>query len=232
MADEYDRRARIYPALLAALPVSLMGVIFGLTDAEWWKGAAGLCTASGFWVLAAQIGRHPGKALEAPLWQTWGGAPTTSMLRHREAQNRLRVKRLHERVTAATGLPLPSAGEEKADPDSADAVYEVAVAELIEQTRGDPLLLKENINYGFRRNMLGLRPWAIGVCVVAAGITALVTFADQPSFLDVEHSLGVTLIGLDMLAVGAWCKLVTPDWVKQPALAYAAKLFEAARSPS
>lgn len=232
MADEYDRRARVYPALLAVLPLSLMGLIFGLTDAEWWKGVAGVATASGFWVFAAQIGRHPGKKLEPSLWQTWGGAPTTSMLRHREAQNPVRLKRLHERVMTATGLPLPTAEEEKANPHAGDAVYEAAVAELIEQTRGDPLLLKENINYGFRRNMLGLRPWAIAVCALAVGVTALVAFAGQPSFLAVEHSLGVTLMGIDVLTAAAWWKLVTPDWVRQPALAYAARLFEAARSVS
>lgn len=232
IADEYDRKARVYPALLAALPLSMTGVVFGITSAKWWATLASLAVASGFWFVAAQIGRHPGKQLESDLWTSWGGAPTTIPLRHRDNPNPVRVNRLHERLRIITGSALPSADEESADPEAADATYEAAVTELREVTRNHdryPLVFKENINYGFRRNTFGLKGWGIAACIIAVIATALAMITDEPDVLDVDVGLGVTLIVLDLLTASAWWKLVTPEWVKQPAFAYAERLLEATR---
>lgn len=94
-------------------------------------------------------------------------------------------------------------------------------------TRSGLLLFTENINYGYRRNVYGLKRSGIAACLMAAFLSVTVLVTDQPSFLDVEDSLGVTLILLDLLGAAAWWRLVTPDWVKQPAFAYAERLMEA-----
>lgn len=229
--DEYDRGARIYPALLAVLPISITFLILGVTSATWWTGLSGLVLASGLWGLVAQMGRYPGKKMEPSLWKSWGGPPTTVLLRHREG-NRVRVARLHERLAAITQLTFPSAEDEQRDPDGADETYEAAAAELREATRDQtrfPLVFKENCNYGYRRNVLGLKPWAIGSCVLAACLTAVVLIFDQPDFLKVDDGLGVTLILMDLIGALAWSKLVTPEWVRQPAFAYAERLLESSR---
>lgn len=232
MGDEYERRARVYPALLAALPISLTAVAFGITSAKWWTPVAGLLVASGFWVLIAQIGRHPGKRLEPELWESWGGAPTTILLRHRGGNNPVRVARLHTRLATITGLSFPTPEEEARDPEGADATYAAAVDELREATRDTkqfPLIFKENCNYGFRRNMLGLKPWAIATCLAAALGTTAVALTGVTRFLDVDAGLGMTLTGLDLVVAGAWWKLVNADWVKQTAFAFAERLLEALR---
>ncbi len=229
MVDEYERKARIYPALLATLPISVTAVAFGVTSADWWTAVAGLVVASGFWVLIAQIGRHPGKRLQPKLWESWGGAPTTILLRHRGGNNAVRVARLHARLATITGMQFPSQEQEAADPVGADAIYEAAVDELREATRDEKqfsLVFKENCNYGFRRNTLGLRPWAIASCLIAALSPALIVIMDKPEFLNADVGLAVTLIGLDLIAAAAWWRLVNADWVKQTAFAYAERLLE------
>lgn len=231
MGDEYDRRARVYPALLTVAPLSLTAVVFGITSANWWETAASLVVASGFWFLAAQVGRTPGKSLEPDLWKSWGGAPTTILLRHRDAPNPVRLAQLHRHVFAVAHLRAPSAAEEEADPAGADHTYEAVTKSLIGKTRDATrfsLLFKENMNYGFRRNMLGLRRWGIAACIAAVLLTLFVLITDQPSFLNVQESVAVTLIFFDVLAATAWWRLVTSEWVKQPAFAYAERLLEAA----
>lgn len=228
IGDEYDRRARIYPALLAVAPLSITGVVLGITSPEWWSAVASVAVASGFWFLAAQVGRSPGKRLEPGLWATWGGPPTTILLRHRDNPNRVHLERVHVRVASVAGFPMPTASDEEASPETADETYEAATRELIAKTR-DParfaLLFKENINYGFRRNMLGLRPWGIAACIVAAGFTGLTAIAGAGP-LEVEPGTAVTLIGLDGLSAVAWWRFVNAEWVKQPAFAYAERLLE------
>lgn len=230
MGDEYERRARIYPALLAALPISATALILGITGTEWWSGVAGLVVASGFWGLIRQIGRHPGKKMEPGLWKAWGGPPTTILLRHRGDTNPVRVSQLHDRLETITGLRMPTEAQETEDPAGADDIYGAAVDQLREITRDQTrfaLIFKENCNYGFRRNVLGLKPWAIAACVVAGIIAGLVAWTGQPEFLDVNGGLAVTLGVLDLVGGLAWWKLVAADWVKQPAFAYAERLLEA-----
>lgn len=233
VGDEYERKARVYPALLTVAPMSITAVVFGITSAKWWQTVASLAVASGFWFLAAQVGRTPGKRLEPELWKTWGGAPTTILLRHRDAPNPVRLDQLHRQIAAVTGLLLPSAAEEAADQVAADHVYDAVTKSLIGKTRDENrfrLLFKENMNYGFRRNTLGLRPWGMAACIGAFGLTLLVLITDEPSFLKAQNSVAVTLIFLDLVGLIAWWRLVTPEWVKQPAFAYAERLLEAVTS--
>jgi hypothetical protein len=89
-------------------------------------------------------------------------------LTDRRPQLRLE-RRLHERLSPLLSHPSPTAAEEAADPHAADRRYREAVGALRERTRDRSrfgLLLAENIDYGFRRNCLGLRPYAL---IVAAG---------------------------------------------------------------
>lgn len=194
IGDEYERRARVYPALLAAAPLSITGVVLGITSPEWWSAVASVAVASGFWFLAAQVGRSPGKRLERGLWSSWGGPPTTILLRHRDNPNRVHLVKVHERIAAIAGVPMPTANEEAGDPIEADQKYDAATRALIAKTRDSSrfaLLFKENINYGFRRNMLGLRPWGIAASAAAAGLTILAaTIGTGP--LEVEPGIAVT----------------------------------------
>ena len=71
---------------------------------------------------------------------------------------------------------MPAAQEESADPLKADDVYGGATKRLRELTRGDKqLLLKENIAYGFHRNMLAMKPVGIVTCLFGIVYGLLIT---------------------------------------------------------
>ena len=231
--DAYSIRARWAPVFLVVLPPLILcfSLVPGLPA---WHKLWPLLGAASVVILVDQLGRDGGRRLQPALWASWGGAPTTAALRHRDTANPVLLARQHERIAAIVGHALPTADEERADPAGADHVYQAAIAVLIARTRGRrreyPLIFAENCNYGFRRNMLGLRPWG-KLLAAAAGILALAAIA---AGLDGLENIPLALAGV-VLAVSAaatviWWRVVTPNWVQPVAWAYAERLLEAAET--
>jgi hypothetical protein len=219
--DAYNRRARLVPAALAALPALCLlgGSLLALEDA----GSVLAFALSGVAVVICGVVRDAGLRLEPALWAGWGGAPTTQRLRWR-GNDALEVTRLHERLATATGGSLPTATEEDTDPEVADASYIAAVADLRELTRDKstfPLVAEENAEYGMRRNCFGLRPIAILMALlVAAAGTVLAATNDWPVRFTLPAFVGA-------VAALVWWRLVTESWIRQAGERYATRLFEA-----
>lgn len=230
MIDPYERKARVYPALVVGLPCALLGIAIGVTEATWWPTIVGAVVGSGFFVVAAQVGRHAGKKKEPRLFELWGGKPTTRLLRHAAGVNPVRLERIHDQLEDLTGVSMPTADDESADPIGADDVYETAVDVLRDRTRNPsqfPLVFKELCNYGLRRNLWGLRPWGMAISFVVAvlsmvwlwlGIRGIAATRQGGAPFVLLTSVGMTL---------AWAVLVTPPWVEQTAIAYAERMMDA-----
>lgn len=173
--DAYDRGARLKPALLSGLPLvaSIMLLIpeFGVV----WGSIAGLVIYSGGSMLLIQIGRDRGRALEGRLYEAWGGKPSVAMLRHSDGRLDGQIKERYRRYLndAVPNLALPSPEEEHENPQRADEAYESANAWLLEQTRDRDrfdLLFRENINYGFRRNLASLKRVALAMDALSCAL--------------------------------------------------------------
>lgn len=223
--DTYTIQARLWPSLLVILPVPIALVawmpIENLPKFPLW--CAPLTLAATF--LLAQLGRDAGKRAEPRLWNSWGGAPTTRRLRHHNHEvNPVIRTRQHAKLSELMHAPLPSPQEEIDDPIRADATYEAAVLFLRENTRAAALVFKENIAYGFRRNL-----WAMK----SAGIflSALCTVA---TIAAIWYRLAVNLDAWLIGAIGAvinsmllawWLLRINSDWVRLAAEAYAERLL-------
>jgi hypothetical protein len=173
IGDTYERKARLYPALLALVPV--LGVAVGLYGLalQLEQGVIAFVAGIGGFYLLANIVRETGKRLEGQLYAEWGGAPTTQLQRHRDATIDSVTKRArHQFLSTKLGIPFPDAAAEAADPRAADDAYAAGTRWLIEHTRDRHrfgLLFNENVGYGYRRNALGLKPFAIAICVLSIG---------------------------------------------------------------
>jgi hypothetical protein len=135
-------------------------------------------------------------------------------------------KERYRATLIARGVLLPSADEEIADPARSHELYRGAVAWLLEQTRPTAektMLLDENIAYGFRRNLLGLKPIGLALILVALGINAYLTYrADWGS----DASITGTIAGLGLAGLAlAWTFLVTKQFVIDASHAYAVRLL-------
>lgn len=235
LTDSYDRQARATPALMVVLPLLLPLVAhYGLKHPALTAVLAVLSSCGAIYTLSS-IARGRGKALETKLIAKWGGLPTTIALRHRDTHLDLVTKRgYHEAIASKLNIKMPSVEEERLDPDAADDSYKAAGVKLRELTRADKkLLLKENIAYGFHRNMVAMKPIGIVVCMVALVYCALLSKAflwhlpyfdiDALAALGIDAGLGF-LVALAML--GFWLFHFREDLVKTFGYAYADRLFE------
>lgn len=228
--DRYTWGARVWPVYLTAVPAVLTvaaTVPEGLTYPLAGASAIVFLPLSYF---MSQVASDFGKRREPALWDSWGGPPTTRFLRHDNQEfNASTRARVHARLQAL-GLRIPTSREEEADRERAFEFYGSAVDELRRLTRDAerfPLVYKANIEYGFRRNLLGLKPGALA-------ITALALVASGWSLLRGWHATGVVLlIPLTTILANTcvallWLIGVRPATVRITADRYARYLLEAA----
>lgn len=228
--DEYERHARLVPGLLVLVPVALVAVGIGFAEYPQLTAFAGVIVALGGPVVLASVVRDRGLALQSKLFASWGGPPTTQLLRLSGPDpDRTRRRSLTEDVT---GISLPTAPEEADDPGLADAQYEAAVRDLRNRTYNRteyPLVFAENKNYGFARNMRAMRPWGLTMAalgMIAAGsVVAACTIAGSSGKGTVLGPLLATICCAVCLL--GWYYIPSEAWVRRAADRYAEQLISA-----
>ena len=230
IGSPYERNARLYPALILVAPaviaasVLLSPKLSAMGHAL--VGLAGLVAA----FLLAQLARDAGRNAEAKLWDGWGGCPSTAIFRHRDKRiDPITKARYHQALAVlvpGTSPPTPEA--ENGDPSGADQTYEAWGNYLRPATRDSKafeLLFKENISYGFRRNLWGMR----GLGIIVAGVTMAVVAGRVGLLLYRNQGVGdelyVALVLTGCLLV-MWIFVVKASWVYTPADAYARRFAE------
>jgi hypothetical protein len=224
--DQYTLRARVAPALITALPAALVVLAFAPSG---WGVLWSVITEAGGATLLASLARHAGRTKQPKLFQLWGGRPSDRLLSHRHAPNKVTLQRRHAQLQALMpNVGIPTAAEEEQDPAAAAEVYESCIDFLRGKTRDHAkftLILEENCNYGFARNIWGLRD--VGLLIALTGTITLGgrVFLFMSTHRPVEMSLVVlTAINISLLLL--WSFWFTPSWVKGPADAYGNALIE------
>lgn len=233
--DSYSRQARLFPGLLTLFPIILTAIAWfpRLVTSSWGATLVTVATSCGLLYGLSVLSRSRGKKVEKRLLAEWGGWPTTIWLRHREEHLPPPVlARYH--ASFAKNVPLfvtPSPEQERADPKAADAMYASAVKWLQERCRGKayPLVEKENAEYGFRRNLLGLKPIGVAACLAALLISVLAVIwrydsilpamsnFSMPALLAALSAIKPAAIGaicVDLAALVAWFAIVRDEWVR------------------
>lgn len=235
--DFYTLRARVYPALISLVPLlaQLVAYFPELPTNAIGKALFTIAGSTGLLYLLAIISRSAGKKTEKRLLRKWGGWPTTIWLRHRDANVLPGTKqRYHEYLQAHIhNASIPTEEQERRDPDAADQEYASAVQWLKEQRRGEEysLINKENTEYGFRRNMRGLKGIAIAISllgVLASAVTVGIEVANRTVEVTEMLSglwlpLGAGLVGV--VAFLVWAIGVNDAWVREAGDQYARALL-------
>lgn len=233
--DKYSRRARLRPVLIALLPVALpLAAGMPSLPRAHWLWALLLC--SGLPLCADQLGRSRGKRIEQELFRSWGGKPTVQLLRWRGPGDPSRRAFFRAAVQRITGPPLhlPTEEEERADPEAADRVYDTVGMVLRSRARGLPgseLVVEQNCEYGFRRNALGLRPYALVTAVLGLSLTVAWLFTPAGYLGRPAMPLLAVLAVVQAGLVAFWALLVRPLWVESAAWLYAERLLETCALP-
>lgn len=223
LLNRYQVQARVYPGLLMALPI--LALAAATVPRSLVAALTSTLAASGVLFLTTNIVRSRGLKAEARLIQQWGGFPTTRSLRHADSADDVRFSRRRRKLENVYGERLPDVDYETSEPERSDSIYVAAIRALISRFDGIrerfPRVEDENINYGFRRNLLGMKPYGI---FVAAGSLAV------DLLIGISGPITVALIAATTIHVsllGVWITVVNPTWVREAADRYADRLFEA-----
>lgn len=228
--DRYTWRARVLPVYLTVAP-AILAIAATLPEGLSLPLAGG--SAVVFVPLSyflSQIASDFGKRLEPALWESWGGPPTTRFLRHDNDEfNRATRERVHERLRAL-GLNTPTRDQEKADRLQALELYASAVDEVRRLTRDTgrfPLVYKGNAEYGFRRNLLGLKRFGVTLTMAAVAVVGWAVFHEWRAAGVVAPVSAVSIL-LTACILLSWLVGVRPAAVRITADRYARYLLEAA----
>ena len=245
--DSYDLKARVYPALLTMLPAvaTLLAWHPSLLTSNAGAAVLTVINTCGLLFLFAELSRSQGQRAQRRLLKTWKVLPAARILRHGDIVLPAEVKaRYHRHLAAQLGSALPTAAEETANPDDADTRYAAAVLWLIEQCRGPAhfLLLNENTSYGFRRNLYGLKPFGVAVCIVALIGPALVLWsrylpgesqmiASMVAAVTTLKPVTVAALGLATIGLVGWLSVVRAAWVQEAGELYGRRLLASCDTP-
>lgn len=228
--DKYGFQARLRPALLSLFPVFITISVWVPAVYEIAASFVSLAVACGLTVAFAHIARKRGRVVQRRLVEEWGGLPATLWLRHADHHLEADTKqRYHEFLeNNVPGWKAPTPPEEAVDQKQVDSRYGSAVRWLLEYTRDTkqfPLVFIENISYGFRRNVLGLKPFAIIFSLICVGFAAgqLYSTPLDSLFGDRFPHLAVGIVSFLLLLW--WIFGVSKSWVKDAADAYAKALL-------
>lgn len=235
MISKYKLNARVYPALIALLPLLLVGAYLSVDFQNWYAfvGSIGLIAVLQF--LLGELGRDRGKKIEEQLWNDWGGTPSTQILRFSNSIiGEADKKFYHSELLRLTGVGKSNMKRvESASVESSDEIYSSWSSYLRSKTRDIKkynLLFQENISYGFRRNLLGLKPLASLIAIISLIGVLISEYAKIGlKFTLISQATIFILLGL-ILIILFWFLVVRKSWVKMVAFAYAERLLEATRT--
>jgi len=200
--DAYTVKARYYPAMLATIPgLAALAILiswskFGLTTVVASAAIPMLIYAS------ADIARRLGKRIEDEIYRKAGGKPSVTMLRYGDSTLDTESKAEYRKfLSTKINRPVPTEDQEKVDPTAGDTFYERGGAWLRENTRNVKkfgVLFAENITYGFRRNLFGLKWPALALNIVLVALCGFFLYRQMP--IDTENDTTLRLLVVVVLA--------------------------------
>jgi hypothetical protein len=228
--DAYSIRARLFPAILAAAPaLAALALLI-----SWDRIALSNVIATTALVVLvfalSDFARKLGLRVEPKIYAEMGGKPSVVMFRRSDTMIEEPTKdRYRTFIAGKIKQPAPTLEQEAADQTAADTFYEACGTWLRANTRDAkkfPLLFAENVGYGFRRNLLGLKWTALVLNVIVVAICAVVLW--RRGDLDVDNDLTIrTVVVLMIAAIHAtyFAFVVTKNGVKEAARKYGRELI-------
>ena len=226
--DRYTRQARLKPALLILLPAFIAVAVWLPTVWSILGGLTALVTACGLTFLLGELARYQGRRVQKRMEEANQGKFTTILLRHRDSSISSSTKQsYHDFIRTTAKRRMPTLQEEQDNPADADDCYAGAADWLLEATRDEKkygLVKEENISYGFRRNLLGLKAPALLVVLASIAVDTYMTTKAYPTeptrfWVGAVVSLCTILVGL------VWLAIIRMPFVEDAGRAYAVRLL-------
>lgn len=227
--DAYTIRARLFPATIAAAP-ALAAVALLISWSSFGLSSAIASIAILVLMFAiADFSRARGRKLEIQLHAKHGGLPSITMFRRSDQTIDSGLKdRYRTFLAGRLGVEAPGAEVELLDKTAADGFYNQCGTWLRENTRDTKrfsILFGENITYGFRRNLLGVKAIALALNGFVVALCAVILWRLD---FDMATPLGskVTVVLVVAAAHAAYMLLaVNQNAVRDASRAYGRELI-------
>jgi hypothetical protein len=226
LSDEYERKARFMPGVLTGLPLLPVSAAYGGPLGAWLQVllvglGAGAIISVGISHLASAFGNR----LQKRLWPDWPHDSPTNQWLHPDdkAVSRQQKERWYKAINRTVGLDIETSlqrqGSEEIKAIINDAVKAIR-DRLWSAPEGNRLRL-HNIDYGFARNLTGLRPiWIVFAVGSSLGCWVGYIWYGQPLLWCIVS----TIIAIAVVPLGF---AVLPGYVRQKAHFYAESFFGA-----
>jgi hypothetical protein len=229
--DKYSLNARIYPMVLFLFPIVIIGISYSIEYEKYTQILTTLGISSALLYFLSNLGRDNGKRKESKLWEKWGGMPSSQLLSFKNNLIDNNTKRkYHQKLLRLSPIQQLEIDFENAEYFEVSEIYKSWTKYLISQTRDTKkysLLFKENISYGFRRNLWGLRTISLSL-LIAVIIGNFIIQGIRNGFESINDFQIPFFISESLLLIllVIWVFIIRSNWVKLPAFAYSERLLE------
>ena len=227
LLETYEFKARLSPGLLAILPIAFSGATLGLKQYPAIAVGGGLLTAAGGTYLLSLLAAHLGRREQDRLWHRWGGRPTTQLLRYHDcAVNPTQRDIWRRALEAVTRVALLSEEREGAEPGAAKDAIEASTDQVryLAQDSRFTTLASENAQYGFERNLFGVR-WVARGASLACLLALTVVLVVRP--IDVSSAALIIGMLIDLLLLIGAVAVPSEQRTKEAAFRYGNQLLQA-----
>jgi hypothetical protein len=225
--DRYTMKARVFPAAIALAPALALVIAYISWDSFTLSDAFVAIASVAFLAVLADVSRRHGKCVEGRLLKKWGGLPSVHMLRHRDTTLDYESKRRYLNFLAdKIGGDVPTVEHEESNPILCDAFYTRCCLWLREHTRDKErfgVLFDENTNYGFRRNLLGMKKIALILNFSAALVVMSSLFSGIP--IDPTTAMALLVVGCAGIHAAFFMIYVNETAVNEASRLYARQLI-------
>ena len=192
-------------------------------------GLISISITSGTTLFLSHVARECGRRAEVRLFTKWAGMPTTHWLSHKGKRvDEQTIARYHKFLeTQIDGWIAPSPRDERENFEAAKVTYETATRWLREKTRDREMfdtVFRENVSYGYRRNLFGLKTIALILAFSCLAVNLGMLCFNYFWSSDNLETMAILATGLNLLFVVCWFSVVREQWVKDAAENYARAL--------
>ncbi|MCR6110051.1 hypothetical protein HXA35_06890 [Bacillus sp. A301a_S52] len=234
--NTYERKARYYPAVLTITPI-IVWLYLWFPDIRSLEGTfISLIAGLGISIPLSILARTLGKKAQEKLIMQWGALPATLILRNNDTSlNSETKKRYYQKLELLTKINLPDRDIEDEDPNTAQQKFDSCIDYLRQHTRDKvkySLVFNENIYYGQARNLLGLKPLGLLICITLIIAQLLLIYLNFGFGLNVSAVplLQMVSLGSTFVFLFFWFFFVSSNQVYNAGVNYGKALLECCES--
>ncbi len=235
--DAYTLNARVKPVLIIIFPMFSIILIWFPETRDSYNTVITLIISFGILSLFSNYFATVGRKKEILLFHKMGGNPATTLLRHNDNTiDKLTKNRYHSFLSGRLSTTFPSIEDEKGNSELTDEVYDSAIRYLRNFSRDNvkyPLVFKENMNYGFARNLYSSKLFGVTITIISLILFLFrfyIKYVKVNQFHIIFNDIAILDTLLSLLVVFPmliiWIFFINIDWVKERAFAYARALLE------